>query len=53
LKTEWNKETFAQELFGISWSSGEKAEKLQVYIVNFAWIYGKINDSGEAVNILL
>ena len=51
LKSEWNKETFAQELFGLTWAKGRKVEALQDYIANFAWTYGKVNDDGEAVNI--
>ena len=51
LKAEWNKETFAQELFGVTWAKGEKIEVLQGYVADFAWTYGKVNDNGEAVNI--
>jgi hypothetical protein len=53
LKSEWNKETFVQELFEVTWSKGKKVEALQDYVTNFVWIYGNVNDDGEAVNILL
>jgi len=52
LKDEWNKETFAQELFGINWGAGERVKKLKDFMPNFLWTYGKINDKGDVVNIL-
>jgi hypothetical protein len=52
LKDEWNKETFAQELFGIKWEGGGRTEALREYVPNFAWTYGTVKENGEVVNIL-
>ena len=53
LKYEWNKEMFAQDLFGLKWERGGRTKALQDFVPNFLWTYGNIDDEGEAVNILL
>ena len=52
MKDDWNRETVGQNLFGIEWKIGERAKELSELVLDFLWTYRKVNDKGEAVNIL-